>query len=639
MIPPPTTNHVRGEGMRSFWKPRLGAVSLGDGRCRFRVWASKRERVDLHITAPADRVVPMRPTGMGYFEATVAGVEPGTRYLYRLDGGDERPDPASRSQPTTVHGPSAVVDPTFPWADDRWHGVPLDKYVIYELHVGTFTPEGTFDAVIPRLPELVELGVTAVELMPVAQFGGSRGWGYDGVYPFAPQNSYGGPAGLKRLVDACHAHGLAVVLDVVYNHFGPEGGYLQEFGHYFTDAYKTPWGQAVNVDGPKSDEVRRYLIENALYWVHEYHVDALRLDAIHAIHDETATPFLMELVNVVGRYATDLERRVYLIGESDLNDVRVLRPPELGGLGLHAQWADDFHHCVFTLLAGERSQYHRDFHQFELLADAYRTGFAYTGQLSPTRERRHGNRPAGRPGRQFVVCIQNHDQVGNRKHGERLSALTDFEGLKLAAAALLLAPYTPLLFMGEEYGEPAPFQYFVDFTDSALVEAVRAGRKEEFRMAGGDDPPDPQAEATFRRSKLNWGLKGEGRHRVLWEWYRELLRLRRETAALRLPDNKQMRVFSFPEEYTLAAVRWDDEDEVLVALNFADRPAEVRVPLRGGAWAKMLDSADGRWDGPGGSAPPELAVGETGRTTLAPRSAVLYARRDDPAHPPHRVGG
>jgi maltooligosyltrehalose trehalohydrolase len=616
--------------MRTFWRPRLGAVYLGDGRCRFRVWASKRERVELHLTGPIDRVVPMEPREPGYFEVTLDAVEPGTRYLYRLDGETQRPDPASRFQPTTVHEPSAVVDPSFPWTDRFWHGVPLDRYVIYELHVGTFTPEGTFDAVVPRLNDLVELGVTAVELMPVAQFPGKRGWGYDGVYPFAPQNSYGGPAGLKRLVDACHAHGLAVVLDVVYNHFGPEGGYLQEFGHYFTDKYKTPWGNAINVDGPKSDEVRRYLIENALYWVHEFHVDALRLDAIHAIHDETATPFLMELVNVVGRYATDLNRQVYVIGESDLNDVRVLRPPELGGLGLPAQWADDFHHCVFTLLTGEESQYHLDYNEFDLLVDAYRYGYAYTGQFCATRERRHGNQPVNLPGRQFVVCIQNHDQIGNRKFGERFGALADFEALKLVAGAVLLAPYTPMLFMGEEYGETAPFQYFVDFSDPGLVEAVREGRKEEFKMAGGEDPPDPQAEETFRHSKLNWRLRGEGRHRLLLEFYRELLRLRRESPALRFPDRERMRVTPFPESHALAAERWDGDDESLVALNFSDRPAEVRVSLASGTWDRVLDSADPRWGGPGTPAPAELTAGSEVRFTLAPHAVAAYALRADP---------
>ncbi|WP_439625515.1 malto-oligosyltrehalose trehalohydrolase [Gemmata sp.] len=615
--------------MPSFWKPRLGAVYLGDGRCRFRVWASRCERVDLHVTAPVDRVVPMRPVGTGYFEVVLDGVEPGTRYLYRLDGGAERPDPASRLQPTTVHEPSAVVDPAFPWTDAHWHGVPLDKYVIYELHVGTFTPEGTFDAVVPYLDELVGLGATAVELMPVAQFAGRRGWGYDGVYPFAPQNSYGGPAGLKRLVDACHARGLAVVLDVVYNHFGPEGGYLHEFAHYFTDRYKTPWGNAVNVDGPKSDEVRRYLIENALYWVHEFHVDALRLDAVHAIYDVTAAPFLMELGNVVGRYATDLNRQVYLIAESDLNDPRVLRSPDLGGLGLHAQWADDLHHCVFTLLAGEECPYHRDYDQFGLLVNAYQHGYAYTGQFSATRERRHGNQPANLAGRQFVVCIQNHDQIGNRKFGERFGALVSFEAQKLAAAAVMLAPYTPMLFMGEEYGEPAPFQYFVDFSDPDLVEAVRRGRREEFQMTGGD-PPDPQAADTFRRSVLNRGLRHADTHKVLWDFYREVLRLRRESPALRFPDRERMRVTAFQEHHTLAVERWDGDAETLLVINLSDRPAEVRLTLRTGTWQRDLDSAAAEWNGPGSVAPPELVARSEVQLTVAATSVVAYTLLIDP---------
>jgi len=613
-----------------FWKPRLGAVYLGADRCRFRVWASRRERVELHLVAPHDRVVPMARNALGYFEATVEGVPPGARYLYRLDGGDERPDPASRSQPTTVHGPSEVVDPAFAWTDAHWHGLPLDRYVAYELHVGTFTPEGTFDAAVAHLDELVELGVTAVELMPVAQFAGARGWGYDGVYPFAPQASYGGPAGLRRLVDACHARGLAVVLDVVYNHFGPEGGYLQEFGHYFTDRYKTPWGDAVNVDGPKSDEVRRYLIENALYWVHEFHVDALRLDAVHAIHDETATPFLMELADVVRRYATDLNRQVYLIAESDLNDVRVLNPPALGGLGLDAQWADDFHHCVFTLLTDIESPYHRDYNSFDLLANAYRHGYAYTGQFCPTRERRHGNQPADLPGRQFVVCIQNHDQIGNRKFGDRFAAHAPFEAQKLAAATVLLSPYTPMLFMGEEYGESAPFQYFVDFSDPGLVEAVREGRKREFEMGGGDDPPDPQAEETFRRSRLDRTLRHGGKHKVLWDFYRELLRLRRESPPLRFPDKGRMRVTPFRDERTLLVERWDGDDEVLIGLNFSDRPAALRATLKAGTWARVLDSAAPEWLGPGTPTPEELTARSELELTLAPHSAAVFALLTEP---------
>jgi maltooligosyltrehalose trehalohydrolase len=616
--------------MPGFWKPRLGACYLGNNHCRFRVWASKRKRVDLHLVAPHDRLVPMTPNHLGYFEATLDDVPPGTRYLYRLDDEVERPDPASRSQPTTVHEASEVVDPAHDWTDQDWHGVPLDKYVIYELHVGTFTPEGTFDAVIPYLRYLADLGVTAVEIMPVAQFAGARGWGYDGVYPFAPQNSYGGPAGLKRLVDACHAHGLAVVLDVVYNHFGPEGGYLRDYAHYFTDRYKTPWGDAVNVDGPKSDEVRRYLVENALYWVHEFHVDALRLDAIHAIHDESAAPFLMELVEVVRRYATDLNRRVYLIAESDLNDIRVLRHPELGGLGLHAQWADDFHHCVFTLLTDVESPYHVDYNKFDLLVNAYEHGYAYTGQFCASRERRHGNLPVNLPGRRFVICIQNHDQIGNRKFGERFGALASFEAQKLAAGTVLLAPYVPMLFMGEEYGETAPFQYFVDFSDPDLVEAVRHGRKEEFNLHGGEDPPDPQAEETFRRSKLNHDLRAGGKHKVLHEFYRELLRLRRETRPLRFPDKDRMRLTSFAEHRTLVVERWDGDDQVLVGMNFSAHPAHVRFTLPKGIWVRELDSTEGRWLGPGAATPPEFTSDGEVSLTLAPTGFVMYSLRQEP---------
>jgi maltooligosyltrehalose trehalohydrolase len=616
--------------MPAFWKPRLGAVYLGNNRTRFRVWASKRKSVELHLTTPRDRVVPMEPRENGYFEATLDDVPPGSRYLYRLEGEVERPDPASRSQPTTVHEPSEVVDPTFSWTDPHWYGIPLDKYVIYELHVGTFTQEGTFDAVIPHLKELADLGITAVELMPVAQFSGRRGWGYDGVYPFAPQNSYGGPAGLRRLVDGCHAHGLAVILDVVYNHFGPDGAYFQDFAHYFTDKYWTPWGSAINVDGPKSDEVRRYLTENALYWVHEFHIDALRLDAIHAIHDESAAPYLMELRQVIGRYATDLNRRVYLIAESDLNDVRVIRSVNLGGLGLDAQWADDFHHCVFTLLTDAESPYHRDYNQFDLLVNAYQHGYSYTGQFCPSRERRHGNLPADLDGRRFVICIQNHDQIGNRKFGERFGALAPFEAQKLAAGTVLLAPYTPMLFMGEEYGESAPFQYFVDFADPGLVEAVRKGRKEEFNMVGGDDPPDPAGEETFRRSKLNRELRHRGKHKLLYEFYRELLRLRRESPALRFPDKERMRLTPFPEPAALLVERWDGDDETLIGMNFGDRPADVRMVIRKGTWVKQLDSADPRWLGPGSPAPAELRADSEVRFTLAPTSVVVYALRLDP---------
>jgi maltooligosyltrehalose trehalohydrolase len=606
--------------------PAHGAAYLGDGRCRFRVWASQHRRLDLHIVQPHDRIIPMTPAAHGYFEADLKDVKPGTRYFYRFADGRERPDPASRSQPDGVHAPSEVVDPAFPWSDRAWHGLPLERFVLYELHVGTFTAEGTFDAIIPYLPELTDLGITAVELMPVAQFAGSRGWGYDGVHPFAPQNSYGGPAGLKRLVDACHSHGLAVVLDVVYNHFGPEGGYLHEYARYFTDRYRTPWGQAVNMDGPGSDEVRRFLIENALQWIDEYHIDALRLDAIHAIHDETAVPFLAELSQAVKQRGVDLNRQVHLIAESDLNDVRVTRAVRDGGLGLDAQWADDFHHCLYTLLADCENPYRRDYGSFELLVESYRNGFAYTGQYCPSRERRHGAPPAGASGGQFVVFIQNHDQIGNCRCGERLGQVVSFEQQKLAAGTLLLSPYIPLLFMGEEYGETAPFQYFVDFADPGLVQAVREGRRREFAMYGNDHTLDPQAIETFRRSKLDHTLRARGKQHVLRELHRTLLGLRRNIPALRFPDTDRMRLIPLAEKRTLAVLRWQDVHEALVVMNFSDQTVEVRVPLREGEWIRRLDTADTSWLGEGSAAPDRLNGGGESTLTLGAASVVLYER-------------
>ena len=369
--------------------------------------------------------------------------------------------------------------------------------------------------------------------MPVAQFPGGRNWGYDGVFPFAVQNSYGGPEGLKRLIKACHQRGLAVVLDVVYNHLGPEGNYLAAYGPYFTQRYRTPWGPALNFDGPDSDEVRRFFIDNALYWASEYHIDALRLDALHAIVDLSPQPFVAELAETVHRARERWNRKFYLMAESDLNDVRLVRSPDLGGYGLDAHWNDDFHHALHTVLTGEQTGYYSDFGRLEQLAKAWREGFIYSGEYSPYRRRRHGSSSRDVAAERLVVFAQNHDQVGNRLGGERLSQLVSFEALKLAAGAVLLSPFLPLLFMGEEYGEVAPFGYFVSHSDPALIEAVRQGRQEEFAAFGWPgEPPDPLDEATFLRAKLDHRLRREGKNKVLLEFYRELLGLRRELSVL-----------------------------------------------------------------------------------------------------------
>jgi maltooligosyltrehalose trehalohydrolase len=603
----------------------VGAWYLGEGRCRFRVWAPVAQSVEVHLLAPREGLVPMARRARGYYEAVVEGVEPGALYRYRLDGVLERPDPASHCQPEDVHGPSQVVAAHFDWDDGAWCGLPLQEYILYELHVGTFTAEGTFAAIIPHLSELKTLGITAIELMPIAQFPGRRNWGYDGVYPYAVQHSYGGPEGLKRLVQACHRHGLAVVLDVVYNHLGPDGNYLGDYGPYFTDRYKTPWGAALNFDGPYSDEVRRFFIDNALFWVTEFHIDTLRIDAVHAIVDRSAQPFLEDLGLALHARAERLNRRIYATAESALNDTRIIRPRELGGVALDAQWNDDFHHALRVLLTGDRSGYYQDFGELEQLAKAFREGFVYAGEYSGYRWRRHGNSSHSVPAQQFVVFAQNHDQVGNRMFGERLGQLVSVEALKLAASAVLLSPFVPLLFMGEEYGETAPFQYFISHFDPQLVEAVRRGRREEFAaFAWQGEPPDPQDAATFQRAKLNRRLRHEGHHRALFEFYQELIRLRKALPALAHLSKAQMRVLGFEREKILCAHRWCGTQDVWVILHFGRSQTSFRLPLPVGQWQKQLDSAEARWCGPGSLVSPEVESNGEVSLTLSPESCLLF---------------
>jgi maltooligosyltrehalose trehalohydrolase len=612
------------------WEPTLGAIDLGNGRCRFRVWAPAAERVEVEIQGPQSRFLSLEPSGDGYFSAEGQGVGPGDYYLIHLDGKEGRPDPASRFQPEGVHGPSMVVDRSFAWTDADWQGLPLPAFVFYEIHVGTFTTEGSFEAVIPHLDRLRDLGVTAIEIMPVGQFPGSRNWGYDGVQLFAVQNSYGGPEGLKRLVDACHERGLAAVLDVVYNHLGPEGNYLSELGPYFTARYKTPWGLALNYDGPNCDPVRAFFIENALHWIAEYHFDGLRLDAVHAIADASERPFLQELGTAVRELADRLGRPVYLFPESDLNTLLFLRPADRGGCGHHAQWTDDFHHCLHTLLTGERSGYYQDFGSLAQMAKAMDGGFVYTGQPSAYRRRRHGVPADEIEAWRHIVCAQNHDQVGNRMHGERLTGLVSFESLKLAAGAVILSPFLPLLFMGEEYGEPAPFLYFVSHSDEDLVESVRTGRKEEFSgFLWQGEPPDPQAVETFERSRLHQSLRELGRHRVLEDLYRKLLQLRKTAPALAHLAKDAVTATPLEDRNLLLVRRFRPGpaavSEVLIVLSFADERSEpARLQIPEGNWIKVLDSADERWGGPGGRIPESVEKG--GEILVAPRSVAVLER-------------
>ena len=489
----------------------------------FRVWAPNAREVDVEI---AGARMEMAAVDGGWHEVSVEGIAPGTDYGFSLDGGPVRPDPRSPWQPYGVDGLSRTVDhDAFAWSDRRWRGLHLPGAVVYELHVGTFTPEGTFESAISRLHELVDLGVDAVELLPVAEFSGDRGWGYDGVDLYAPHHVYGGPDGLKLLVDACHARGLGVILDVVYNHLGPAGNYLAEFGPYFTDKYSTPWGGAVNLDDAGSDEVRRFFVDNALMWLRDYHFDGLRVDAVHAIVDTSATHFIEQLCDSVEALAASVGRPLFVIAESDLNDPRVLVE-----YGCDAQWSDDFHHALHASFTGERDGYYADFGSLSDVATALTQGFVYGGRYSPFRDRVHGRAlPPETPPWRLLGYLQNHDQIGNRAVGERSAALMSVERLKAGAALVLLSPFVPMLFQGEEWGASTPFLYFTDHHDPELGRAVSEGRRREFASFGwrADDVPDPQAVETFERSKLDWDEREKPPHAELLDWHRSLIALRR----------------------------------------------------------------------------------------------------------------
>jgi len=618
---------------REGWQLDLGAWPIGSSKIHFRVWAPYANQVAVELLGqsqlPIDSPVQMKPCERGYFEATVCGIEPGAHYRYVLDGQKSRPDPVSRFQPDGVHGCSVVIDPhTFLWSDDRWSGIPIQRFIIYELHVGTFTREGTFQAIIPLLDYLQqEVGITAIELMPVAQFPGARNWGYDGVFPFAVQSSYGGPDGLRAFVNACHERGIAVVLDVVYNHLGPEGNYLGDFGPYFTDRYRTPWGCAINYDGRDSDEVRAYFINNALYWVTEFHIDALRLDAIHGIFDCSTRHILGELTEVVHAQAERLGRLIHVIAESDLNDVRVIAPIAEGGCGLDGQWNDDFHHALHTVLTGERTGYYEDFGQLDQLATALKEGFVYSGQRSCFRRRRHGSASIARPPSQFIVYSQNHDQVGNRAGGDRLSTLVPHEALKVAAAACLLAPNIPLLFMGEEYGETAPFQYFIDHGDPILVEAVRKGRRAEFAaFAWEGEVPDPQNSSTFERSRVHPGPQSQGERAQLLRWYHQLIALRKSVSTLgsAQPGQHEHLVWIEEAEQVLFLHRRGlSSRAALVILGF--NRAQVSVTLRKpfGAWELIVGSSDREFgESDINHFPTTMIIGQNGHTISMPAYGV-----------------
>ncbi len=553
----------------------LGANVEGE-RAHFRVWAPKAKSVALRVHGRGD--FPLQRDEHGMFSATLSA-RAGDRYFYVLDGGRPLPDPVSRLLPEGVHGPTEIVDPsTFAWTDHTWRGLDIRDYIIYELHVGTFTPRGNFDGVIEKLAYLQSAGITAIELMPVAAFPGTRNWGYDGVSPYAVQASYGGPEGLRRLVDAAHRVGLAVILDVVYNHFGPEGNYLAQFGPYFTDHHHTPWGQGINYDQPGCEQVRRFVRENALYWIREYHIDGLRLDAIQNIKDDSPLDIVTEIGVAVHNLQAELGRSIVVIGETDENDARDLRGRAEGGRELDAIWSDDAHHVLHTLFTGEKQGYYQDFAgRPEMLERVLNEGFAYQGEpFAFWSGRRRGTAPTGIPLYRHVICTQNHDQVGNRALGERLTALAPRGARKLAAAILLLAPHTPLLFMGQEYDEPQPFQFFTDFGEPALQKAVSEGRRHEFKDFDWTEVPDPQDPATFERSRLSWKQDAD-----MLEWYRTLLELRRRYV---LPGNRTCKAEWRDGVLTMQVPA--DEPKLMTVAGFKS----PSLPLPSDGWEPVLQS-------------------------------------------------
>jgi maltooligosyltrehalose trehalohydrolase len=559
------------------------------------VWAPSATRVAM--VTKNDRVE-MRRAERGWWRADLSVELARVDYGFSLDGGPPLPDPRSRSQPNGVHGLSRPVDHSvFEWRYQRWQTAPLSSAIIYECHIGTFTQSGTFDAAVEQLGYLRDLGVTHVELMPVSEFAGTRGWGYDGVDLFAPHHSYGGPDGLKRFVDAAHGHSLGVILDVVYNHLGPEGNYLGKFGPYFTDRYRTPWGDAVNLDDRGSDEVRRFFCDNALMWLRDYRVDGLRIDAIQAIFDASAIHFLEQLGAEVDQLEAELGRHLIVIAESDLNQPRVVAAREAGGYGLDAQWNDDFHHALHTILTGETAGYLADFGSIAQLAKCLTRGFVYDGTYSKSRGRRHGKPAIGLSAHRFVAFMQNHDQVGNRAMGERLGHLVTMDQLKISAALLMTSPFIPMLFQGEEWNASSPFLYFTDHQDSALAEAVRKGRRAEFAhfVTDASEVPDPQAAQTFERSKLDWTECERGEHREIFEWYRQLIALRRC-----VPDFENGRLdldaASFDEDARW--IRINRGESAAVICNFA--PASQSIPIAHAATrlrVSLASKSDVRLDG------------------------------------------
>jgi maltooligosyltrehalose trehalohydrolase len=601
-------------------KSSIGVNFQGKGKAEIMVWAPDHKEVSIVINDTTK--LKLIREAYGYHSLVTSQLKPGDHYQFAIEQG-LFPDPASLSQPLGMHGPSKAIKlNAYKWSDQHWKNTSIEKYIIYELHTGTFTSGGTFKDIEDKLDYLKELGITAIELMPVAQFPGARNWGYDGVFPFAVQHSYGGAEALQHLIDTCHQKEIAVILDVVYNHLGPEENYLDKYGPYFTDKYKTPWGKAINFDDAWCDGVREYFVQNALMWFRDFHVDALRLDAVHAIRDFSPVHILREIRSAVNNLMDETCRRHYLIAECDLNDTRFITPAEEYGYGMDAQWIDEFHHSLRVTAGQQQHGYYSDFNGLAHLAKSYKDAYVYTGQYSPHRNKSFGVSTENMAPSKFIVFSQNHDQIGNRMLGERSSSLVSFEMQKLMAAAVITSPYIPLLFMGEEYSESNPFLYFVDPGDPQLAEAIRKGRKEEFKSFHSDgEAPDPVNEETFMSSKLQWELPYKKPHQAMYNYYRSLISLRKKIPVLRHPDRRNMEVTCDEEHQLLCIHRWNEEQHILCIMNFSKESCQHTLPAYKKQWKNILDSAAPDWNGP--VAAPLIMISNE-QVTVQPESILIY---------------
>lgn len=605
---------------------RIFPVFSDDKTCEFNLWAPKARDIKLVLTGN-NREIPMTQGEHGYWSLKSDDISPGTLYKYKIDNGESFPDPASLSQPESVHGPSEVIRlDDFEWSDQQWINIPPEKMIQYELHTGTFTETGNFEGMISRLPYLKDLGINTIELLPVARFSGKRNWGYDGVYPFAVHHHYGGAKKLMQLVNECHKQGIAVILDVVYNHLGPEGNYTSVYGPYFSGKYSTPWGKPMNFDGPYSDGVRNFVIQNALMWCRDFHIDGLRLDAIHAIYDFGARHILKELAENLEHLSRQMKKSHYLIAESDLNDVRYISSFEKGGCGLDAQWSDDFHHAVHSLVTKEDKGYYMDYGKARHLSKAIKDSFVYDGKYSAFRKKTYGSSTKNNPAKQFVIFTQNHDQTGNRKSGERLISLSGFETAKLAAGTMFVSPNIPMLFMGEEYAETKPFYYFVSHLDARLNELVRKGRSEEFKdhYESKEEAPDPSSPDTFKKSKLSWNISDGSSSRAMLEYYKTLITIRKGHPVLRVPDKDNLEITEKDLLFTLR--RWREEDHILSFMNYSDNEQSTLIPDNtAGRFHKILDSAESRFNGYGQTCSNTADPGD--RISIPGKTIIIYSNK------------